>query len=147
LFFLVRWTSFFSGKPTKMSDATDSLFRRQVIRLVAKPKGPPVLSLAESKGFVEKFRPEVFSSPKVRIIPGEDQVFVVINDKDENLGEYLKPHSKLNIGMSLYLFIIDVVFQRMTLRNTTLIVKQCCISQSHSAKCDLVCASTLHFAE
>jgi hypothetical protein len=82
-----------------MSDATAKQFQLQCVRLVTKPKGTQVLSLVDSKGLVEKFRPEVFSSFKVRIIPAEGQVFVLVNDKDENLGELLKPHQKINIGM------------------------------------------------
>jgi hypothetical protein len=63
-----------------------------------KKSGTPAVTLSDSKGLVDKFRPEAFASPKVQVVPGNNQVFVLINDKDENLGEYLKQGAKLNIG-------------------------------------------------
>jgi hypothetical protein len=79
-----------------MTDSSYKDYRRDLLNIVLKKSGTPVVTLAESKGIVDKFRPEAFASSKVQVVPGNDQVFVLINDKDENLGEYLKPGAKLN---------------------------------------------------
>ena len=89
---------FKSGAKGDLNEKLKIQFERDLLRMVTKPTGPSMLTLVEQKGLVDKFQTKCYTNPKFTIIPGDAQVFVVINDSDEHLSDYFKTTARINIG-------------------------------------------------
>jgi len=92
---------YFKTSKNEFTEHKKKEFLRDLLKMVTKPQGASMLTLVEHKGLVDKFQPKCFTNSKFTIVPGEGQVFVIINDTDEHIADYIRPGAKLNIGNSI----------------------------------------------